>query len=46
MRDSTLSYNIMEKHTDALVKVLKDFMVYILHSHVVSYVPTCALKDI
>jgi hypothetical protein len=36
----------MEKQTYALVKVLKEFRVYILHSHVVVYVPSSAVKDI
>jgi hypothetical protein len=46
LRDSTLNYNIMEKYAYALVKALKEFMVYILHSHVIAYVPTSAVKDI
>lgn len=35
----------MEKHAYALVKALKDFRVYILHSHSIVYVPS-AIKDI
>jgi len=39
LRDASLKYNIMEKHAFALVKAIKDFRVYILHSHIISYVP-------
>lgn len=46
MRDSTLNYNIMEKQAYALVKELKEFRVYILHSHSIVFVPSVAIKDI
>ena len=46
LRDSPLRYNIMEKQDFALIKPLKDFRVYILHSHIVAYVPSITLKDI
>jgi hypothetical protein len=36
----------MEKQAYAPVKELKEFRVYILHSHVISFVPTSAVKDI
>ena len=36
----------MEKPDFALIKALKDFRVYILHSHIVSYVPSIVVKDI
>ena len=36
----------MEKQAYALVKALKDFRVYILHSHIISYVPNIVVKDI
>ena len=36
----------MEKQAYALVKALKDFRVYILHSHIISYVPKIVVKDI
>jgi hypothetical protein len=29
-----------------LVKYLKDFRFYVLHSHIISYVPSNAIKDI
>ena len=36
----------MEKQDFALIKALKDFRVYILHSHIVAFVPSIAVKDI
>ena len=36
----------MEKQAYALVRALKYFRVYILHSHIISYVPNIVLKDI
>ena len=36
----------MEKQAFALVKALKDFRVYILHSHIISFVPNLVVKDI
>jgi hypothetical protein len=46
LRYSTLKYNIMEKQAYALVKALKEFRMYILHSHVLAYVPNSVVKDI
>jgi hypothetical protein len=46
LRDSPFKYDIMEKQTYALVKSLKEFRIYIFHSHVVSFVPSNAVKDI
>eukprot|EP00253_Pinus_taeda_P028811 PITA_28811 len=46
IRDGELKYNIIEKQELALVKALKDFCVYILHSHILAYVPNAAVKDI
>ena len=45
-RDAPLKYNIMEKQAYALVKALKDFRVYILHSHTIAYVPNIVVKYI
>lgn len=45
-RDSPLKYDIMEKQAYALVKALKEFRVYILHSHTTAYVPSSSVKDI
>ena len=36
----------MEKQAYALIKALKEFRVYILHSHVTTYVPSAAVKEI
>ena len=30
----------------ALIKALKDFRVYILHSHTIAYVPNAMVKDV
>jgi hypothetical protein len=35
LRDAELKYNIMEKHAYALVKALKYFRVYVLHSKII-----------
>jgi hypothetical protein len=36
----------MEKQAYALVKALKDFRVYVLHSKITAYVPLASVKDI
>ena len=36
----------MEKQAFSLIKSLKDFRVYILHSHTIAYVPSIEIKDI
>jgi hypothetical protein len=36
----------MEKQAYAMVKALKDFRTYVLHSKIIAYVPTSAVKDI
>ena len=36
----------MEKQAYALLKILKGFKVYILHLHVIAYVPNSVVKDI
>ena len=46
LRDAPLRYNIMETQAFSLIKALKDFRVYILHSHIVAYVPSIVVKDI
>ena len=46
LRDAPLRYNIMEKQAFALIKALKDFKVYIFHSHTVEFVPSIEVKDI
>lgn len=44
IRDAALKYNIIEKQALTLVKALKDFRVYILHSHILAYVPNTTVK--
>jgi hypothetical protein len=46
LRDVAFNYNIMEKQAFALVKAIKDFIVYILHSHIIAYVPNVMVRDI
>jgi hypothetical protein len=46
LRDSPLRYEIMEKQEYALVKSLKEFRTYILHSHAIAYIPNNSVKDI
>lgn len=46
IRDAALNYNIIENQALALVKALKDFQVYILHSHILAYVPNVDVKDV
>lgn len=44
IRDATLMCNIIEKQALDLVKAIKDFIVYILHSRTLAYVPNAAVK--
>ena len=44
LRDAKLRYDIIEKQTYALIKSLKAFRVYILHSKVIAYVPSASVK--
>jgi hypothetical protein len=46
LRDAEVKYEIMEKQGYALVKSLKSFRVYVLHSKVIAYVPSASVKDI
>ena len=46
LREGELKYDIMEKQAYALVKALKDFRIYILHSHIIAYVPSSMVKSI
>jgi hypothetical protein len=45
LRDSPLKYDIMEKQAYALVKALKEFRIYIFHSHVPSNVVKYILTE-
>jgi len=46
IRDGDLKYNIIENQALALVKALKDFQVYVLHSHIFAYVLNDFVKDV
>jgi hypothetical protein len=46
LRDDALNYNIMEKQMFSLLKAIKYFRVYILHSHTIAYVLNVVVKDI
>jgi len=46
LRDVELRYDIIEKQAYALIKSLKAFRVYILHSKIIAYVPFAAIKDV
>ena len=46
LRDYPLKYNILDNQANYLVHALKEFRVYILHSHIITPVPTSAVKDI
>ena len=44
--DSELKYGILEKQAYSLVKALKIFRIYVLHSKVIAYVPNATIKDV
>lgn len=46
LRDAKLRYATVEKQENALVKALKSFHDYVLHSKVIAYVPSSAIKDV
>lgn len=46
IQDVASWYNIIEKWALSLVKAMKDFRVYILHSHIIAYVPNVEVKDV
>ena len=46
LKNQELKYSHMEKHAYAVVKALKFFRFYILHSHSVIHVPDVAVKSI
>ena len=46
LRDRELKYDIMEKQVYVVVQLLKDFRVYVLHSHIITYVPSSVVKGI
>jgi len=46
LRDAKLKYDIMDKKSYALVKSIKSFRFYVLHSRVNDYVPSVDVKEI
>ena len=46
LRDAEMRYDIIEKQAYALIKSLKAFRVYILHSKIIAYVPSATIKDV
>jgi hypothetical protein len=46
LRDDELKYDILKKQAYTMVKALKYFMTYVLHSKIIAYVPTNVVKDI
>ena len=46
LRDAELKYSLVEKQAYALVKALKSFRVYILHSKIIAYAPNTVVKDV
>jgi hypothetical protein len=46
LRDTELKYDIMKKQAYAMVKALKYFGTYMLHSKIIAYIPTNFVKDI
>lgn len=46
LRDAKLRYDIIEKQAYPLIKSLKAFRIYILHSKVIAYVPSTPVKDV
>ena len=46
LRDAELRYDLIEKQAYAIIKSLKAFRIYILHSKVVAYVPSTLVKDV
>jgi hypothetical protein len=46
LRDVEIKYDIMEKQAYTLVKSLKAFRVYILHSNTIAYVPSNGVRKI
>ena len=46
LRVAELRYDLIEKQAYSLIKYLKAFKIYILHSKVVAYVPSASVKDV
>lgn len=46
LKNRELQYFLIEKHTFSVVKVVKQFFYYILHSHCTVFVPNSAVKSL
>jgi len=46
LRDVELKNDILEKQASVMVKALKAFRTYVLHSRIIAYIPTNTVKDI
>jgi hypothetical protein len=46
LRDAKMKYDILEKQAYTMVKYLKYIRTYVLHSKLITYVPTNVVKDI
>jgi hypothetical protein len=46
IKDAEMRYDIIEKQAYVMVKALKAFRTYVLHSKVIAYLPTSYVKDI
>jgi hypothetical protein len=46
LKDVELKYDIMEKQAYTIMKALKSFRTYVLHSKIIAYVPSSSVKDI
>jgi hypothetical protein len=46
LKEVELRYDILEKQAYAMVKALKDFITYVVHSNIIAYMPTNVIKDI
>jgi hypothetical protein len=46
LRDCEFKYKIIEKQAYALVKALKTFRVYVLHSKIIAYAPSGTIKEV
>ena len=46
LRDATLIYDIMDKKSYSMVRALKEFRVYILHSHIIAHVPSTSIEEV
>lgn len=46
LRDASQNYDIMDKQAYSLVRELKEFRPYILHSHIIPPIPSISIKEV